>query len=83
MANDTPITPEVATAYCLCKRKAFLLLRGKERDSTHPYVVQTEAQAATSLNNFLDSSKQAGLTIKHCHGSEPTGKRPMSLLMYP
>jgi hypothetical protein len=74
MVNDVPITPDVAAAYCLCKRKAFLLLQGEECEATHQYVVLTEAQAAASLKTFIASSERAGLTIQHCNGAELTGK---------
>src|ERR1019366_3584239 len=74
MANDSPITPDVATAYCLCKRKAFLLLRGEQGEPAHEYVVLKEAQAAANLKTFLESLERAGLTLQHCNGAEPTGK---------
>jgi predicted RecB family nuclease len=73
MAIDFPITPDVAAAYCLCKRKAFLLLRGEQGELTHQYVVLTAAQAAASLKTFLDSSERAGLNVQHCNGAAPTG----------
>ena len=74
MANDLPITSDVAAAYCLCKRKAFLLLRGEQDGNPHQYVVLTASQAAASLKTFLDSSERAGLSICHCNGGEPSGK---------
>lgn len=74
MANDFPITPDVAAAYCLCKRKAFLLLRAEQGESAHQYVVLTEAQAAASLKTFLELSERAGLSVQHCNGAEATGK---------
>jgi hypothetical protein len=72
--NHNLITPDVTAAYSLCQRKAFLLLRGEQRQSAHPYVVLMEAQAAASLKTFLDSSERAGLSVQHCHGMEPSGK---------
>jgi hypothetical protein len=74
MANDLPITSDVAAAYCLCKRKAFLLLRGEQSGPPHQYVVLDAAQAAASLKTFLDSSERAGLSVCHCNGGEPSGK---------
>ena len=74
MANDSSITPDTAAAYCLCKRKAFLLLRGEECEVSHHYVLLMEAQAAASLKTFIDSSERAGLSIQYCNGAEPTGK---------
>src|ERR1022692_444888 len=74
MANEFSITPDIAAAYCLCKRKAFLLLRDEQGEVAHQYVVLKEAQAAASLKAFLDSSRQSGLSVQHCDGSEPTGK---------
>ena len=74
MSNDIPITPEIAAAYYLCKRKAFLSLRGEQGDSPHQYVALTDAQAAASLKTFLVESERAGLSIQHCSGAELTGK---------
>jgi hypothetical protein len=74
MANEFPITPDVAAAYCMCKRKAFFLLRGEQGEAAHQFVVLTEAHATASLKTFLDSSERAGLNVQHCNGAEPTGK---------
>jgi hypothetical protein len=74
MANEFPITPDVVAAYCLCKRKAFLLLRGEQGEAVHQFVVLTDAQAAASLKTFLDSSERAGLNVQHCNGAAPTGR---------
>src|SRR5438046_2949148 len=61
-----PITPEVAAAYSLCKRKAFLLLRGDAGESPHEYVRLLEAHAATSRHAFLTSLQATGLTVQQC-----------------
>lgn len=74
MPNDIPITPDIAAAYSLCKRKAFLLLQGEQGDSPHQYVVSTDAHAAASLKAFLNASERAGLAVHHCNGAELTGK---------
>ncbi|MGH9340056.1 MAG: TM0106 family RecB-like putative nuclease, partial [Acidobacteriota bacterium] len=74
MANDILITPDIAAAYFLCKRKAFLLLRGEQSQTAHPYVVLKEDHAAAILRTFLDSSNRAGLSVQHCNGAAPAGK---------
>lgn len=74
MAIPLPITPEIAAAYSLCKRKAFLLLRGDAGESHHEYARLLEAQAATSRHAFLGSLQAPGLTVKHCHGEPLAGR---------
>ena len=74
MPNDPPITSDVVAAYCLCQRKAYLLLRGEQGEPAHPYVVQKELQAAASLMTFLELSKQSGLSVQYCIGAQPTGR---------
>src|SRR5438270_11285212 len=74
MAMPLPITPEVAAAYSLCKRKGFLLLRGDAGESPHEYVRLLEAQAATTRHAFLASLQATGLTAQQCQGAEVAGK---------
>jgi hypothetical protein len=47
------ITPDIAAAFSLCKRKAFLQLRGDCGEPTHEYVQLIESLAAKGLNIFL------------------------------
>jgi hypothetical protein len=74
MESQIQITPDLVAAYCLCKRKAFLMLRREEGEPAHQYVDLKEAQAAASLKTFLDSSERAGSSVHHCNGAEQTGK---------
>jgi predicted RecB family nuclease len=74
MAIPLPITPEIAAAYSLCKRKAFFLLRGDAGESIHEYVTLLEAHAATSRNGFFASLQAAGLTVQQCRGAEVAWK---------
>ncbi len=71
---NSPITDEIAVAYCTCKLKAYLLLRGEHGEYSHPYVLLKEGRASAGLKIFLNSSKQAGLRIQHCKGGDPTAK---------
>lgn len=71
MAIPLPITPELAAAYSLCKRKAFLLMRGDAGESPHEYVRLLEAHAATSRHASLQAT---GLTVQQCHGGHLSGK---------
>jgi len=74
MAIPLPITPEIAAAYSLCKRKAFLLLRGEAGECPHEYVRLLEAHAGASRQAFLSSLKSIGLTVQQCKGEEVVGK---------
>lgn len=74
LTNRFMVTPDVAAAYSLCQRKAFFLLRGERGDSAHQYVVLMKANASASLNTFLKASERGGLTVRNCHGAEPSGK---------
>src|SRR5579872_3895971 len=74
MAIPLPITPELAAAYSLCKRKAFFLLRGDAGESPHEYVRLLESHATTSRQAFLASIQASGLTVEQCQGAEVVGK---------
>ncbi len=60
------INPDLVAAYCLCKRKAFLLLRGDTGDTPHEYVRLLDAYAVKSLSTYLDSLKATGFQV--CQG---------------
>jgi predicted RecB family nuclease len=74
MAISPSITPDIAAAYWLCKRKAYLLLRGDRGDAGHEYIRLLEAQAAASRNTFLTLLQSKGLTVKNCHGEPLNGR---------
>ena len=60
MQTPSAVTPELAAAYSLCERKAFLTLRGDDACPPHEYVTYLDACAATSMRSFLASLKDAG-----------------------
>ena len=64
MNPDDFITPELITAYWVCQRKAFLLLRGDMGDNPHEYLALLDAHASRSLSNYLDSLGAAGFDIR-------------------
>jgi predicted RecB family nuclease len=64
MNPDDPITPEIVTAYWLCQRKGYLLLRGDAGDPPHEYLALLDAYASMSLKNFLDSLAADGFNIR-------------------
>jgi hypothetical protein len=49
MPDHNAITPDLVEAYGLCKRKAFLLLRGDRGDATHQYVSTLERVSPCAL----------------------------------
>lgn len=64
MTLSCAITPDLVAAYCLCKRKSFLLLRGDTGEPPHEYIRLLNAHAANRLSTYLDSLKAAGLQVQ-------------------
>ena len=58
------ITPDLVEAYELCKRKAFLLIRGDMSGSLHDYPRFLNARAASTLNRFVDSLEASGRVVE-------------------
>jgi predicted RecB family nuclease len=74
MAVPPAITPDLAAAFWLCKRKAYLVLRGDSTNVPHEYVTLLADRAVVSRQNFLVSVQSNGLTVKHCKGEPLAGK---------
>jgi predicted RecB family nuclease len=58
------ITPDIVTAFDLCQRKAFLLLRGDVCEETHPYYKLIEKIAVKSLNSYIDTLMASGIKVR-------------------
>ena len=65
------ITSELVVAFSLCKRKAFLLMKGELGEPCHPFVTLMQDRASTTLRNFHHSSESSGLNVLDCHGRPP------------
>lgn len=70
MNVDRVITGEVVGAYCVCPRKAYLLLQGEPGAPPHEDTSAIEARATTSLRAYLDGRREAGATIETDDGSQ-------------
>ena len=58
------ITSEIAVAYSLCPRKAFLLLEGKEKGKPHEYVEILEEKKRESQSNYIKILQQKNPDVK-------------------
>ncbi len=74
MPDNNAITPDLVEAYGLCRRKAFLLLRGDAGDAPHEYVRLLDAHAASALSAFVASLETSGLIVERHPDPELTGK---------
>ena len=59
------ITPELVTAYWLCPRKAFLLLRGDDSDPMHEYISVISQRADRNRQAFLANMNPSCLQFDH------------------
>lgn len=67
-----PITPDVAFAYTLCPRKAYLLLCTDERGASHDYPGVLAADQRRNQARYLNGLKQ-GHGDESGHGRSPGG----------
>src|SRR5579875_1654878 len=74
MPHTQAITPDLVEAYGLCRRKAFLLLRGDTGDPPHEYVRIFDTHAASALENFVGSLEANGLIVERHSKPELLGK---------
>ncbi len=74
MPHNQAITPDLVEAYGLCRRKAFLLLRGDVGDASHEYVRLLDAHAGSALESFLRSLEVTGLIVKRHPDPQLNGK---------
>src|SRR5438445_12046210 len=74
MPNNHAITPGLVEAYGLCKRKAFLLLRGDTGDVPHEYVRILVARAASALDSFVGSIQASGVIVERHANPERVSK---------
>jgi predicted RecB family nuclease len=73
MLQTQRITPDLVEAYRLCRRKAFLLMRGDVGTPPHDYVKLLDTIAATVLETFVESLEASGRIIERCANSELLG----------
>src|SRR6266852_4052394 len=73
MSDNDAITPDLVAAYGLCKRKAFLLLRGDTGDAPHEYVRNLDRRATSTLDTFVGSLQTRGLTVERHPNPELIG----------
>jgi len=64
MTSPLSITSTLVVAFCLCKRKAFLLSRGDTGEPPHEYIQLLDARAAANRSTYLDSLAAAGLQVQ-------------------
>jgi predicted RecB family nuclease len=74
MPHTQAITPDLVEAYGLCRRKAFLLLRGDTGDAPHEYVRLLAAHAASSLDAFVRSLEAGGMSVERHANPELNSK---------
>ena len=74
MSHTHGITPDLVEAYGLCRRKAFLLLRGDTGDTPHEYVRLLDAHAASSLDTFVGSLEASGRIVNRHPNPELNGR---------
>jgi len=74
MSQTHQITPDLVEAYALCKRKAFLLIRGDVGGSLHDYPRLLNAHAASTLNHFIDSLEASGRIVERLSDTGGIGK---------
>lgn len=74
MPDNHAIKADLVEAYGLCKRKAFLLLRGDAGDDPHEYVRILDAQASSALDAFVGSLQASGLIVERHPDPELNGK---------
>lgn len=74
MPDTRAITPELVEAYRLCRRKAFLLLRGDTGEAPHEYVRLLDAHAASALETFVRSLESSGLIVERRLSPQLNGK---------
>ena len=74
MPHTHTITPDLVEAYGLCRRKAFLLLRGDAGDAPHEYVRILDAHASSALDSFVGSLQASGLIVERHPDPELNGK---------
>jgi predicted RecB family nuclease len=73
MITNYPITPELVTAYWLCPRKGFLMLRDDTSGSAHEYVKLIEALASGNLMSFLEILRLRGLSVQQSEDQGQAG----------
>jgi len=73
MTMNHAISTDLVAAYSVCKRKAFLLLRGDSGDAPHEFVRLFEGHSAVALDAFLKSMQSSGLTVSHHSDNDRTG----------
>ncbi len=59
-----PITPQLVTAYSLCPRKAYLLMRGASMPPPHEYLDVLDHGRAKTKARFLDSCQATTLNTE-------------------
>ena len=64
MPHTHAITSDLIEAYGLCRRKAYLLLRGDAGDAPHEYVKVLDAHASSALDIFVGSLEASGLIVQ-------------------
>jgi predicted RecB family nuclease len=74
MPQTHALTPDLVEAYGLCRRKAYLLLRGDVGDPPHEYLKILEARAGSALDTFIGSLQASGLIVERHLGPQLDGK---------
>jgi hypothetical protein len=73
MTSSHIITSNLVMAFCLCKRKAFLLSRGDTGEPPHEYLQLINARATANQNTYLNSLSAAGFQVhQDCIGGITT-----------
>src|SRR2546425_612623 len=62
----TIITNEIAVAYSLCQRKAFLLLHSEDSVAPHDYVPVIDEQAHIARIQYLKAIDQDNTVVSSC-----------------
>jgi len=63
MTSPHSITSTLVVAFCLCKRKAFLLSQGDTGEPPHEYIQILDARAVINQSTYLNSLAVAGLQV--------------------
>ena len=67
------VSTDLVAAYSICKRKAYLLLRGEHGDAPHGLVQILDDHAAVALDVFLKSMQETGLSVQQYPHNDQSG----------